>query len=581
MKKNGKERVRRWAAGLLAALTMLAALPAQEARAASQSDGIAVQQVSTGEEHTAVVKADGSLWIWGNNSYGQLGTGDKERQSAPRKIMDDVKSVSLGEGNSSAALKKDGSLWMWGFNYYGQLGTGDKTDRSRPVKVLTGVKSVTLGHSCGSAAIRTDGSLWMWGWNNSGRLGTGDDVDITTPKKVMENVASVALGQNHAAVVKTDGSLWTWGSNVNGQLGNGENGSGPYYEPQKIMDGVRSVSASRGYSAAVKTDGSLWTWGGNNNGRLGLGEQVEVSRIPRKIMENVKSVSLADASAAAVKEDGSLWTWGLNYRSQLGTGDVTNRFGPERTLTGVAQVSMARLRGGAVKKDGTLWMWGTGSAPLGISGAPDLAAYPTPFKVPVPGNADPGTSDKPGMPQMKSVSNTASGITVRWAKVSKATGYCVYRRTGSGKWTQIAKVRGIDTLSYSDKSVKTKNGTVYTYSVCAYNNKATGTYSKIGKTIMRLTAPTLSGAANNAAKKVRVTWKKNAKAAGYQIQYAASGDFTGAKTVKVTPAKTTAATLTKMAKGKTYHIRIRSYKKSGGVTSYSAWSGSKKVRIKR
>ncbi|MCI9546772.1 MAG: hypothetical protein HFH60_08825 [Lachnospiraceae bacterium] len=580
MKKKGK----RLTAGFLAVLLLLTVLPIQDVQAASQSDGIPVQQVSAGEAHTAVVKADGSMWIWGSNGYGQLGTGDKNRRLSPVKILDHVARVSLGEGNSSAALKEDGSLWMWGFNYYGQLGTGDKTDRLKPVKILTNVKSVTLGLSCGSAAITKDGSLYTWGKNSYGRLGTGDEKDITTPKKVMSNVASVALGQNHAAAIKTDGSLWTWGYNYCGQLGNGDSKTQKSYAPVKILDNVKSVSLSKDYSAAIKKDGSLWTWGNNIQGRLGIGvaEEGQAAKhfSPLKIMDNVKIVSPGENGCAAVQNDGTLWTWGNNERGQLGTGDEVKRLKPVKILSGVTDVSMARLHGGAVKTDGSLWMWGTNShCALGIGKETGLTVYSVPVQIPVPGKAD--ASQKPGKPQVTSVTNVAAGITVKWGKVSNATGYYIYRKTGNGKWKQIAKVSGAGTLSYKDASVKSKNGTAYTYSVCAYNSTATGDYNKTGKTILRLTAPTFSSAVNKATRKAKVSWKRNAKAAGYQIQYGASSKFTGAKKIKVTPGKATSKTLTKLAKGKTYYIRIRCYKKSGGVTSYSAWSSSKKVKIKK
>lgn len=492
MKNKGKEQGKRLAAGFLAALLLLMALPIQKVQAAGQSDGIAVQQVSTGDEHTAVVKADGSLWIWGSNGYGQLGTGDKERQLSPVKIMDNVKSISLGEGDSSAALKKDGTLWMWGFNYYGQLGTGDKTDRLKPVKILSNVESVTLGHSAGSAAIKKDKSLWTWGNNWYGRLGTGNETDITVPTKIMDNVASVSLGQNHAAAIKTDGSLWTWGYNWCGQLGNGNPREQKSYTPVKIMDDVKSVDLSLDCSAAIKKDGSLWTWGRNNNGRLGIGvaEEGEAAKhfSPVKIMDDVEKVSLGENGCAAVRTDGTLWTWGCNNRGQLATGDTRDRSKPTKVLSGVTDISMARLHGGAVKKDGTLWMWGSNSyCALGIGSYTGLTEYPEPILVLVPGKAQ--TSQKPGTPQIKNAASTAAGITVKWSKISNAD--------------------------------------------------------------------------------------------GYQIQYGTSSKFTGAKKVKATPGKTISKTLTNLTKGKTYYIRIRSYKKSGGLTYYSAWSSPKKVKIRK
>ncbi len=295
----------------------------------------------------------------------------------------------------------------------------------------------------------------------------------------------------------------------------------------------------------------------------------------------VQQVSAGEAHTAVVKADGSMWIWGSNGYGQLGTGDKNRRLSPVKILDNVARVSLGEGNStAALKEDGSLWMWGTNShCALGIGKETGLTVYSVPIQIPVPGKAD--ASQKPGKPQVKSVTNVAAGITVKWGKVSNATGYYIYRKTGNGKWKQIAKVSGAGTLSYKDASVKSKNGTAYTYSVCAYNSTATGDYNKTGKTILRLTVPTFSSAINKATRKAKVSWKRNAKAAGYQIQYGASSKFTGAKKIKVTPGKATSKTLTKLAKGKTYYIRIRCYKKSGGVTFYSAWSSSKKVKIKK
>ena len=122
-----------------------------------------------------------------------------------------IKQISMG-GNDSAALMSDGSLWIWGENEYGQLGNGTTKNSSIPIKILTGVKQVALGGTH-SAAIKTDGSLWLWGYNRAGQLGDGHygyDVFSTIPVKIMNDVKQVSLGESHSAAVKNDGSLWVW-----------------------------------------------------------------------------------------------------------------------------------------------------------------------------------------------------------------------------------------------------------------------------------------------------------------------------------------------------------------------------------
>ena len=295
-----------------------------------------VSAVSLGSNHSAAITTDGSLYIWGVNSSGQLGNGTTEVSYVPIKIMDDVASVSLGE-NHSAAITTDGSLYTWGDNSYGQLGNGTFESSSIPIKIMDNVASVSLGTQH-SAAITTDGSLYMWGFNRSGQLGIGkNDSDPwlfynewdyrNTPIKVMDNVIFVSLGDNYSAAITTDGSFYMCGLNLEGELGNGTIEES--FVPIKIMDNVIFTSLGEAHSAAITTGGSLYMWGENYSGELGDGlsggiyyeydEKID-SNIPIKIMDNVACVSLGGRHSAAITTDGSLYMWGDNEYGQLGNG---------------------------------------------------------------------------------------------------------------------------------------------------------------------------------------------------------------------------------------------------------------------
>ena len=97
--------------------------------------------------------------------------------------------------------------------------------------------------------------------------------------------------------------------------------------------------------------------------------------------------------------------------------------------------------------------------------------------------------------------------------------------------------------------------------------------------IYKLSRPAVKSLSNSAAKKMTVKWGKNAKAKGYQIQYGLKSNFSGAKSTKITSFKTVSKVIGSLTKGKTYYVRIRTYKTVSGKTYYSAWSASKKVKI--
>lgn len=182
-------------------------------------------------------------------------------------------------------------------------------------------------------------------------------------------------------------------------------------------------------------------------------------------------------------------------------------------------------------------------------------------------------------PELLKAQNTAAGVTVKWTKASNASGYYVYRKSEGGRWKRIAAVKGGNKTGYTDKTVKSKNGKMYIYTVKAYNGENVSTYSRGGLKIYCLTAPALSRPVSKSAGEIQVNWKQNKKADGYQVQYARSADF---QKQKVTKTVKTAVTkkITKLKQKKTYYVRVRSCKKTGGVVYYSAWSKGAAVRTK-
>jgi alpha-tubulin suppressor-like RCC1 family protein len=157
-------------------------------------------KISAGQNHIVAVKTDGTLWTCGGNSLGQLGLGDLTHRSSPVQIgtLSNWSKVSSSSGSFfAAAIKTDGTLWTWGNNTFGQLGLGDLTHRSSPTQV--GTLSNWSKISCGqfhTAAVKTDGTLWTWGLNAQGRLGLLDTTNRSSPMQVgtLSNWSNVTGG---------------------------------------------------------------------------------------------------------------------------------------------------------------------------------------------------------------------------------------------------------------------------------------------------------------------------------------------------------------------------------------------------
>ena len=80
-------------------------------------------------------------------------------------------------------------------------------------------------------------------------------------------------------------------------------------------------------------------------------------------------------------------------------------------------------------------------------------------------------------PKLTSASKVSGGINVRWTGVTGATGYIVYRKSGSGSWGRIADIKSGSTVSYTDRTAKA--GTTYTYTVRAYSGSTMGDWSSV------------------------------------------------------------------------------------------------------
>jgi alpha-tubulin suppressor-like RCC1 family protein len=280
---------------------------------------------------------DNTLWAWGNNNNGRLGLGDTTTRSTPVQVGTLTNWNLPGpttNGNALAVVKTDGTLWVWGVNSGGQLGLGDTTDRSSPVQVgtLNTWKYAIMAQNV-MCAIKTDGTLWTWGTNAQGALGQGSTTPYSSPKQVgiLTNWNSAFADQQNISapggsisVVKSNGTLWTWGAGASGQMGLGSTAN--ISSPQQVgaLTNWMTLGCSSGSVLALKQDGSLWAWGINTNGQLGQNDITSRSS-PTQIGTKLNWYAIAttpNASSGAIDKDHKLWLWGLNSSGQLAQGST-------------------------------------------------------------------------------------------------------------------------------------------------------------------------------------------------------------------------------------------------------------------
>jgi alpha-tubulin suppressor-like RCC1 family protein len=232
--------------------------------------------VSSGESHHMAIKADGSLWAWGVEHNGEFGNGKKSWNfGVPTQIGTDTDWVKVSAGGGhTLAIKADGSLWAWGENTFGQVGDGTTIGKFVPTRIGTDTDWVIIGSGrYHSMAMKTDGSLWGWGHDGSGELGDGDfhEKHIPTRIGIDTDWVSMNAGGDNSFAIKADGSLWGWGYNDHGEVGDGTEDQNRHI-PTRIgtdIDWVTTFTTS--HTVAIGADGSLWTWGWNYSGEIGDG----------------------------------------------------------------------------------------------------------------------------------------------------------------------------------------------------------------------------------------------------------------------------------------------------------------------
>jgi alpha-tubulin suppressor-like RCC1 family protein len=311
-----------------------------------------IASIAGGGAHALLIATGGTVWSWGWNGYGQLGVGTTTGpatcvlSNAPtpcstvpvQVALSNITTVAAGDLHN-LAISADGSVWVWGSNQYGQLGTGSITSTGcdcidAPVRSLlpAGILAVAGGGQH-SLALVNDGTVMAFGHNQYGQLGDGSTTIRPSPVTVsnVSGVTAVSAGFFHSLALGSNGKVYAWGRNQHGQLGNGTTTDSSTAVTVLKLTGVTAISAGGEYSMALKSDGTVWTWGFNGNGELGDGTTASKTR-PVQVhgLPAIATIMAGKLHALAIDTTGAVWAWGINTNGELGNGTTTRSTVPVR-----------------------------------------------------------------------------------------------------------------------------------------------------------------------------------------------------------------------------------------------------------
>ncbi|MDR2336735.1 MAG: hypothetical protein LBE03_01370 [Candidatus Nomurabacteria bacterium] len=364
---------------------------------------VKITKTAAGWTHALALDDMGTVYAWGSNSYGELGIGNATTDdvAAPVKVdgLDKIVAIAAG-GEHSMAINEAGELYIWGNNSYGQIGNGTTVNVSSPIK-LNGLGGASNAISADtkivaiaargyhSLAVDENGKLYAWGRNDTGQVGNGTSISNVlrpikinglqdnTPNAITNNtrIVAVAAGRFHSLAVDDSGLVYAWGKNTDGQIGNGNksndnvlapiviNGYGGESNAIKASTKIVTISAGLYFSIVSDIEGNVYTWGKNDYGQLGDGSTTDTTT-PKLLarLSNITKLAGGGRHVLAVSNDGEVYTWGQNNYGQIGNeATATNGVSTPQLITTLEDIT-AIAGGGessyAVNNDGELFSWG-------------------------------------------------------------------------------------------------------------------------------------------------------------------------------------------------------------------------------
>ena len=288
-----------------------------------------IKSISTGY-HTVCLDNLGNVYTFGANEYGELGVGlDFEALRTthiPQKIdLPPCREISSGR-YLTVCITENNELYSFGDNGYGELGLGNK-DRYNTPQLITSLKDAEFVE-CGYAHVfckTLNNEIFCWGFNELGQLGLDNEDNQSIPVLCSSlsklNIVDIKCGKYHKLVLTSNGDVLSCGRSTNGEIGR-ECDSEFSSSFQKIpeLSEITRIECGNHHSMCIDKNNDLYVFGYNKDGQLGLDDTDDRDKpIKHPSLSNVIDISLRDANSSFVKTaNNEIYAFGKNDFAQLG-----------------------------------------------------------------------------------------------------------------------------------------------------------------------------------------------------------------------------------------------------------------------
>ena len=368
-----------------------------------------ITQISAGSYHSLFLHSSGIVYTCGDNSYGQLGLNNMTAQSTLQQVLgvngsgniSGVTKISAGDTHS-IFLSSDGTVYVCGNNSDGQLGLNNATNKFSTVQqvkgvdgsgVISGIIQITAGRNV-SFYLNSSGYVYGSGDNGVGRIG----LLLNTPQQVLgvngvgniTGITKTYWSPYYAAIyLHASGKVYVSGNNQDGQLGlNNKTNRNTLQQVLGVygtnyMSGIVNAAGGNNFSLFVDSSGAVYSSGTNNYGQMGINLTV-----PRPVsglnglglISGIIQVSAAYYSSLFLHSSGIVYGCGYNNSGELGLNNITPYTVLQQVLgvngsgyiTGITQISAGYGHCIFLHNSGVVYSTGLGnSGQLGIIGFSD------------------------------------------------------------------------------------------------------------------------------------------------------------------------------------------------------------------